>query len=224
VNVPVWMEKLQSGDETYRMCFDQNYAHHTSPDMKAPIVAAYYFRNEQDFEVINNSLDDGIKLFKSTFGRSPSVFNPPNGIFHSDYYPVLTAGGVTSIDASHRRQEPDKNGGLTMKRHSFGSISAERLVHFISNCAFEPVKRKRSVVDDTLKQIEAAFRWKKPALINTHRINYVKGRGGDQRDLGLNGLSELLNRLTAKWPDIEFMGTGEFGRFMNTDLAKKKSA
>jgi hypothetical protein len=114
--------------------------------------------------------------------------------------------------------EPDGRGGLTKQRKKFGEVSEEGLIHFISNCAFEPVSKNDNVVSDTLKQVAAAFRWGKPALINTHRINFVKGRNSDHVDRCLNLFSDLLGELTDRWPDLEFMGAGDFARYLNSTL------
>lgn len=218
VNVPVWMRRLQSGDETYRFCFNNRFAHYTSPDMKVPIVATYFYEKEEDFQYIDDSLAEGIRLFESVFKKKPVVFNPPNAIFHPRYYRTLISDGVKNIDSSHWRMEPDGTGNIKKRRYKFGAISREGVVHFISNCAFEPVNNNSNVIGNTLKQIAAAFRWGKPALINTHRINFVTGRNSNHVDRCLKDFSNLLKSIIKRWPEAEFMGAGEFGHFMNSTL------
>lgn len=220
ISVPVWMRKLKS-EEMYRFCFQNRFAHYPDPLMSYPIVATYFFENEEDFKTINTGISEGVDLFEQMFGFKPKAFNPPNAIFHQGYYSAIASAGITNLDTSHMRTEPNGKGGAFKKRHKFGEISDEGLVHFISNCAFEPVKESPDVVETVLKQVQAAFRWNKPALINTHRINYVAGRGNKTRDNNLKALKRLLNEILKKWPDAEFMGVGEFSKFMNENLSKR---
>ena len=222
INVPVWMRKLQTGNEIYHLCFDHHFAHYTSPEMATPIVAAYNFQTEDDFIFIDEALRDAIDLFGKVFRRQPAVFNPPNAIFHSRFYQSLISKGITNIDTPHYRLEPNGEKRLEKKRYRFGDVSAEGMVHSISNCAFEPIKGDKSVVENTLGQVEAAFRWNKPALINTHRINYVKGRGGSHTDSNLRALSILLKEIVKRWPDVEFMSVGKFAKYLNSTVLNNK--
>ena len=62
-------------------------------------------------------------------------------------------------------------------------------------------------MDITLRQIAAAFRWKKPAIISTHRVNFVGGINKQNREAGLKELHSLLKTIVKRWPDVEFMST-----------------
>ena len=66
-----------------------------------------------------------------------------------------------------------------------------------------------------MKEIEIAFRWKKPAVISTHRVNYIGNLVENNRIKGLQSLKELLTKMLAKWPDIEFMTSVELGKEIN---------
>jgi hypothetical protein len=75
------------------------------------------------------------------------------------------------------------------------------------NCFFEPSGRDKDWVDSCLRDIELAFRYGKPAVISTHRVNYVGDRNADNRDFGLKQLDKLIKLMLLKWPDIEFTNT-----------------
>ena len=62
-----------------------------------------------------------------------------------------------------------------------------------------------------MKEIEIAFRWNKPAVISSHRVNYIGYLHPENRERSLKQLSELLSRMLKKWPDIEFMTSSELG-------------
>ena len=56
-----------------------------------------------------------------------------------------------------------------------------------------------------------AFKFHKPAIISTHRVNYIGVHDGSNRMNGLNNLRRLLANIRKTWPDIEFMTTDQLG-------------
>ena len=84
------------------------------------------------------------------------------------------------------------------------------------NCAFEPTYELYKGIDLTMRQINAAFRWHKPAIISSHRVNFVGGIEERNRTEGLGELKSLLDAIVRKWPDVEFMSTAKmFGVMQN---------
>lgn len=224
LNIPLWLNALRKGNKDLEFCFDHHFAHFKTPEMNVSPAEAFYFDSQKSFEFLEHSLKDGIRLFSYFFNRKPKVFNPPNGVFHTDFYPALSDSGIETVATQHYRKEPSKNGALTKRRCKFGEVSDNGIIHFISNCAFEPTKEGYSGIKETENQIEAAFRWNKPALINTHRVNYVGGRSTKIRDKGLLELEKLLKLITDKWPDVEFMSAGEFSDELSKSVMSKVSA
>lgn len=223
LNVPMWLEALKSGNEIVHFAFNHHYAHIKTSDMKVSPAVAFYFNSKESFRFLNDSLVDGIKLFRDIFERNPEVFNPPNGMFHTSFYRSLAEMNVYNIGTKHFREQPTSTGDIEKKYFKFGQISKEGIIHFISNGAFEPTKATYKDTADVMRQIEAAFRWNKPALINTHRVNYVSGRSVIKRDKGLKELSELLKEIEKRWPAIEFMSAGEFIQCLNKSVLSKVS-
>ena len=72
-----------------------------------------------------------------------------------------------------------------------------------------------------MEEIEIAFQWGKPAVVSSHRVNYVGSIDPSNRDNGLNELKKLLNKVLQKWPDVEFMTSAELGDLIRSE--KKKS-
>lgn len=58
-------------------------------------------------------------------------------------------------------------------------------------------------------QIRTAFMYQKPAVICTHRINYIGGILAANRDRGLRDLKRLLATITKKWPDVRFISSDQ---------------
>ena len=85
--------------------------------------------------------------------------------------------------------------------------------YFVRNCFFEPtlVKNSSNIVNQTLKEIEIAFRWDKPAIISSHRVNYIGSLDIQNRVRNAIKLDELIGNILKKWPDVEFMTSVELG-------------
>jgi hypothetical protein len=64
-------------------------------------------------------------------------------------------------------------------------------------------------VSFTMKQIEAAFFWGKPAIISSHRVNFCGHIDPKNREKGITYLKNLLKQIQKKWPDVEFVGVDE---------------
>jgi len=71
-----------------------------------------------------------------------------------------------------------------------------------------------------MSDIDIAFRWKKPAVISSHRVNYIGRLRPENRTNGLKKLEALLQSIIAKWPDVEFMTSVELGDLI-TNKSKK---
>ena len=66
-----------------------------------------------------------------------------------------------------------------------------------------------------------AYYWNKPAIISTHRLNYVGYINPSNRDKNLKLLDHLLSSILKKWPDVEFMTSVELGDTILNDLKGK---
>ena len=80
------------------------------------------------------------------------------------------------------------------------------------NCAFEPSDiTKTDWVDACLADIRNAFLWNKPAVVSTHRVNYISGIVEQNGVFGLMELDKLLNRIKKAWPEVEFITSKQLG-------------
>jgi hypothetical protein len=72
----------------------------------------------------------------------------------------------------------------------------------------------RDWVNTCLAQIQAAFISNKPAVIGSHRINYVGFIDEKNRDIGLLNLALLLKKVLKKWPEVQFISTNQLSHFI----------
>ena len=66
-----------------------------------------------------------------------------------------------------------------------------------------------------LRQIEIAFRCRKPALISSHRVNFCGHIDSKNRDIGLAELRKLLEEIIRRWPTVEFMGAADLEKLVS---------
>jgi hypothetical protein len=69
-----------------------------------------------------------------------------------------------------------------------------------------------------MKEIKIAFRWGKPAVINSHRVNYIGSIFEENRENGLRLLSNLIAAILKEWPESEFMSSDQLGDFMKSSM------
>jgi hypothetical protein len=70
-------------------------------------------------------------------------------------------------------------------------------------------------VEDCLKSIHYAFKWNKPAVISSHRTNYIGVHDPKNREKGLRELDELLFKILKQWPDVKFITSTKLGEIIS---------
>ena len=84
--------------------------------------------------------------------------------------------------------------------------------YFVRNCFFEPSESGRAdVVAEVIRRMKIIFLWGKPAVIGSHRINFIGSLNEENRSANLELFSELLGAILQNWPDVEFTTTDKLG-------------
>ena len=210
LNVPVWMRALKNDIGDARVAFEHEvWGHINSHPNNIFYQAAFDVEIFSDIEEHIHIIDDGLKLFQHTFGYKAEYFVPPNGPMNNLLCEVLSKNGVKLIASDIVQSEPLGNGKF--KRHfrfmgmknNFGQKFIKR------NCFFEPSAEGKDWVDSCLNDIQLAFKYNKPAIVSSHRVNYIGGLSIKNRDRGLKQLNLLLGQVLKNWPDVKFITTSE---------------
>ncbi|TVS00482.1 MAG: hypothetical protein EA407_14645 [Rhodobacteraceae bacterium] len=174
---------------------------------------AFGLADKADLAQHREILSDGLALFERVFGRPATCFTPPAQRLHPDLYAFLEGQGIRAIDKPlHTVRQLDR--GKTRREVNFlGRKRGQGHVTLVRNVVFEPNLRPGTdEVARTLSQIAAAFRWGKPAMISSHRVNFCGHIDPANRRDGLDALKRLLQGIVQRWPDVEFIGAGELAR------------
>ncbi len=224
VNVARWMEALQQNDKVAHLAFKQRmFSVHTERNPK--VVKEYMDAlNADSAEELNSKAEiviDGLNLFKNIWGFSSTSFIAPCNIWASSLEPILAKHGVKYIQGMVIKLEPVAEPGYKFKRKYRYQGQRNKLgqYYLIRNAFFEPSSNPEfDWVSDCLNRIEAAFRWGKPAIICSHRLNFMGGLNQENRIKNLNLLESLLKEIIKRWPMVEFKSTNQLGDILNQDL------
>lgn len=222
LNVAHWLRYLQQGMPELHLAFKCNMFGLSTFLFNMPVksfMAALDARDQNEMEQIDAIIRDGLHLFKNLFGATSTSFIAPNYIWSPSLETVLAEEGVKYIQGGKAQLLSDYDFVTTGRkkiRHYIGQKSACGLTYLVRNCNFEPTSQPgQDHVALCMAQIRTAFRFHKPAIINTHRVNYIGAINPKNSDQNLRLLKKLLLEIIREFPDVEFLDSSELGMAMN---------
>lgn len=217
LNVNRWMKGLQNNLKETHLAFDNGLfglSTNITDEKRKSYLAALDFDNINELDYHKQILENGLDIFEQIFGYRSSSFIAPNYIWHTDLEPFLASKGIKFIQGIRNQTHPTGNKNL-IKRHCIGSQNASGQRYLVRNCLFEPsFDQSKPWVESVLKEISVAFFWNKPAIISSHRVNYIGFIDAANRERNLFLLSVLLGKMINRWPDIEFMSSDQLGNII----------
>ena len=221
VNIDRWLHSLQNGDQAIRLAFEHSmFSVHY--DRKPVVVNEWMDALDGDSAIALKEkaaiLQQGLELFRVIWGFQSKSFIAPCYVWESSLEPILAANGVEYIQGMVNQMEPIAELGYAYKKkyHYQGQRNKYGQRYLIRNVFFEPSTNPTfNWVDDCLHRIETAFRWHKPAIISSHRVNFVGFIRQQNREVNLALLHQLLQSIKKRWPDVEFMSSAQLGDLMN---------
>jgi hypothetical protein len=225
VNVRLWLNLLQNGNPAFIEAFKKNMWGLSTDVIRFQennIQAAFDYRKDTEIAFLKNSIIEGTDLFESIFGFRSSSFIPNNFIFPSLLENELIRNDIKILQGMKYKISPlNKHNKREYSRRSTGKSNKSGLVDLVRNCSFEPSVvggNAESEAMKCLKEIGNSFFWRKPAIISTHRINFMGGLSERNRRLNLLALSFLLKNIVIKWPEVEFMTSDKLGLLIDDEF------
>jgi hypothetical protein len=222
LNISRWIRDLKNGVSETRTAFDLGVfglSGHVASHSRGSYLSAFDGgENESAFEK-PQIVSDAIEIFKSIFGYIPASFIAPNYVWGEELEQALGNGGVKFIQGTNAQRLPrDFGDKLRIKRHFLGNSNEFGMRYLVRNAYFEPsLNPAIDNVSECLAQVNRAFLWNKPAIISTHRLNYIGNIVEENRNQNLKLLDELLHQLFKRWPSIEVYSSDELGHIINSD-------
>lgn len=207
VNSNRWLKKLQQNHLGLIEAF-----HHGTYAVDHSIVAAFDALNEEEELTYPSIIEDAYNMFESIFNFPSKSFIAPNYTWPKSLEAILKSKKIMFLQGSLWQTMPNfKENSKNRKLRFHGKKNEIGQTYFVRNCLFEPsLAPYRDYVDICLRHIDSAFYWNVPAIIASHRLNFVSVGGTQNRDINLKSLQKLLSSIMKKWPDAEFISTAQY--------------
>lgn len=214
LNVARWMDALKHGEESTFHVFQYGLMglFPKNDYSKGNLFQVALDNSQYQLQPLDEVLSEGLDLFEKIFGYKSKTFIAPGYTWNPNLEKSLYEKGVIGIQGMVYQQVP----GGTPIRHFMGTKNIFGQVYTIRNCFFEP--SQSSDLNDCLYRIKCAFRWNKPAVISSHRINYIGAIREQNRIENLNKLKILLSEIIKQWPDVEFLSSDQLVEQIKKDL------
>lgn len=220
LNVPLWMKLLKEKNPEvveafYLKCWGLKYGQKFDRELQAP----YDVENHKDVNEVKTGITEGLNLFEEIFGYRSRSMIAGNYIWSSSLHQTMNDQGIRFIQGMKYQLLPDRNrkGKRKKIRHYTGERNQYGQTFLIRNCIFEPslYPNDRNHVESCLQDIENAFLWKKPAIITTHRLNYIGALCPKNSSTNLKKLDRLLGEIKKRWPEAEFLTSDKLGEIIS---------
>lgn len=216
LNVKRWL-RLVNDHQGVRFAFDcESFGISSFNNNPIPeYLGAFYTIDLDDIKKISEIAETGINLFRSILGYSPDHFLGPNREWPLYIDEITAKNNVKIITLSKLRNYPVPGKGHKIELNWLGKKNKFGQIVSVRNCSFEPVNfPDDNVIDVCLKEIDYAFKAYSPAIISTHRVNYVGRIDQKHADDSLRKLNILLKKILQRWPDVEFLSTVDLGNLI----------
>jgi hypothetical protein len=213
INVKRFMEALQNGYKSVTLAF--KYQSVAIPPLlgEPPIphpTATFFIEHPEENKQLENDIKVGTTMFHELFAFRSKQFTPGASIYSPALNKNLAENGIKYIHVNRFQAYTLGNGKHTKQFLYNGKQNAYGQKYIVRNCVFEPDGRSdNEAANRCLMDIEAAFRWGAPALISSHRVNFVGHFDKPHRNNSIDQLRYLLKKIIKRWPEVEFMNGDE---------------
>lgn len=223
LNISRWLDGLQEGGHDLHLAFENEFWGYPqrlgSYKPEKSLQAAFDLDKSSELLIHESILREGLALFEQLFGYKASCFVPPNGPFNSSLEKVTADEGIEFLQTARLLYSEPLGNGKTRKRFRYlGKRNKHGQLYLIRNCFFEPNEYASfNWVDKCFYDVELAFKFRQPAIVSSHRVNYIGALFPENRRNSLTQLRSLLNRICKKYPEVEFMTSSQLGKIIEGD-------
>jgi hypothetical protein len=176
----------------------------------------------QKYEDQIKDINEASAIFYRIFKFYPKSEIAPFYVWDDNTEEAFFSTGIRYIQGANTQiYGRGRNGNLLQQSHDFGQRSKRGLLYLTRDLTFEPQKSKKSPVALLKWKIRAIFSVGRPAVIVSHRTNYV----GINAEKNRKQLNEILDYVEQKFPSVLYMGSDELGGIIDrsdTNLIVKK--
>lgn len=217
LNVNSWMDDLKRGHEVVLDGFNNKIWGQGVLLSKQynSYRSSFQMKSYDELDFLRSVITDGVAIMNKMFNQKTTYFLAPDGPFHLKLNSALKSSGIKYIGLAKLHTNPLENKKYQKKLFWKGKRTKEGLLVITRNVIFEPASPKSvDWVQSALKSIESAFKFNKPAVISTHRANYVGSLNIENRIFSFKQLETLLEKILEQWPDVEFKTSSQLGNLI----------
>jgi hypothetical protein len=218
LNARLWMKHLKSGNKIALKGFTDRawgFSKRYQADVKSSYRSTFKIESYDELDDLKINIKEGVELMNTIFNQKTTYFLPPDGPYHLNLNKTLADNGIKFIGLAKLHNNPLQPKLQQKKLFWLGKQTKEKLTVITRNVVFEPASPDYKGVNTTIQQIEKAFAYKNPAIISTHRANYIGTLNPNNRTNSLTELKILLSKISKKWPQVEFLTSSRLGQIIN---------
>ena len=213
IQVNRWMQALQSKDRLVQLEFSSRAFHCGCTPSDLDYYNAFDIDSKEELPQLKEIIREGLKLFEQLYGYRSISLCAPCGYTTKELQTFSSTEGIKLRGGQFHT--PNGDGTYSVINDFWGHKDANGMLVYRRNCKFEPSKdHNNDWVDKCLAEIKIAFRWNKPAVIDSHRVNYIGSIYEENRDYSLKELKRLLHEIVKRWPDVEFVNSEQLYKEM----------
>lgn len=223
LNVRQWMNALQSENILLLEAFQ--YKTYSIPinskiSKRNNLMSAFDYEDMSEKLELNKIVSEGMMIFEEIFGFLSDSFIATTYVWDSSLEQELFQQGIKFIQGIPFQHIPSPGDNWYKKKfHYTGQKNKLGQTYIVRNASFEPYMAKDSdEVGECMQRIGMAFSWGKPAIISSHRVNYIGSLDEKNRSVNLLLLKQLLNKIVKRWPDVEFMSSDKLGNLISNNI------
>ena len=184
--------------------------------LKGNFQAAWDYTNEEGFNEVADSIKEGLDIFRKLYGFNSKTAIAPSYTWNRKIEKILADEGVLGLQGITRRKNPRGGRNLLLYNLRYtGRKNTFKQTNLVRNAFFEPSHSEAFGAEICLKRIEDAFEKGMPAIVGTHRVNFMGGANEENRDRNLEAFGGILKTLVYKYPEIEFRASDELIDLIN---------
>jgi hypothetical protein len=213
LNIRRWMSSLQNENGKSRVLFDYGLFDLSTSDTiitEDSFCDPLSLDNRNELHIQDQRLLKAAYLFNSIFGYPSRTFIAPCYIWRPELQKTFYKMGINNIQSGSYQLIPKigKYNKWRKKIHYTGKCNKYQQTYSVRNCYFEPSSNEnKNVIESCLNQVSRSFNNRKPAIICSHRLNYIGFIQEFNRTKNLELLHSLLDNIMRKWPDVEFLSS-----------------
>ncbi len=182
-------------------------------------MSAFELGLDADRKVVEDDLERSVGKFKDLFGTLPKSMIAPDYVWYRNDENLWKSTGLRAVQAKIEQRRPNQNKYtrhvMKMFERGIRRISEKQLYYVERNSRLESVQHQdhEAIVSSCYDDVLSSWAHGQPAVVETHRINFVS-TNPVQQHIGLSSLDNLLSKLESQ--DVTWLCDDEIAQLSKT--------